>query len=78
MFEALWLQVLVCPTRGGMELQVRRLEAGRWAEAELLTRHDMIVTSLLVTGDTLLSAGWDARLVFWVGRIKTELSTTGL
>ena len=30
----------------------------------------MIVTALLLTGDTLLSAGWDARLVFWVGRIK--------
>ena len=34
------LQVLVCPTRGGMDLQVRRVVAGRWAEAELLTRHD--------------------------------------
>ena len=43
------LQVLVCPTRGGMDLQVRQVVAGRWAEAELLTRHDMIVTVLYCT-----------------------------
>ena len=36
-------------------------------ESQLLSRHDMIINSLLVRGEILLSAGWDARVVVWVG-----------
>ena len=28
--------------------------------------HDMIVNTIIVEGDTILSAGWDSKLVFWV------------
>ena len=67
-------ELMVCPNRGGMDIVVRRREGGRYVESQVLRRHDMIINSLLVRGEMLLSAGWDARVIVWVGDrvIKTN------
>ena len=48
--------------------QVRRLnESGtRFVDDQILRKHDMIVNTIIMDGDTILSAGWDSKLVFWV------------
>ena len=33
---------------------------------QILRKHDMIVNTIIMDGDTILSAGWDSKLVFWV------------
>merc|ERR1719474_2118245 len=60
--------VLVCPNRSGMELQVmrRKKDESRYREVQILRKHDMIINSLLMSENLLLSAGWDARIAFWV------------
>ena len=60
--------VLVCPNRSGMELQVmrRKKDESRYREVQILRKHDMIINSLLISENLLLSAGWDARIAFWV------------
>ena len=60
-------ELMVCPNRGGMDIVVRRREGGRYVESQVLRRHDMIVNCLLLREENLLSAGWDARVVVWVG-----------
>jgi len=57
--------VLVCPSRGGMDLVVRRRKNNKYEEVQVLKKHDMIVNTLVLDGKLLLSAGWDARVVFW-------------
>ena len=62
---------MVCPTRGGMELLVRRKcdnsgSGPTYKDVQLLKKHDMIINTVLLQDGLLLSAGWDARLVFWV------------
>ena len=59
--------LMVCPDRGGLNLIVRRREGKKYVESQVLARHDMIVNSLVIRGDLLLSAGWDCRAVVWVG-----------
>eukprot|EP00091_Calanus_sinicus_P010750 TRINITY_DN24769_c0_g1_i1.p1 TRINITY_DN24769_c0_g1~~TRINITY_DN24769_c0_g1_i1.p1 ORF type:complete len:186 (-),score=41.98 TRINITY_DN24769_c0_g1_i1:13-570(-) len=56
--------VLVCPSRSGMDLQVMRKKDNVYKEAQVLKKHDMIVNTLVMDGDMLLSAGWDSRIVF--------------
>ena len=58
--------VLICPSRGGMDLQVMRKKDNVYKEAQILKKHDMIVNTLILEGDILLSAGWDSRIAFWV------------
>jgi len=58
-------QMLFSPTRGGMDIQVRNLDVSKFKESNILKKHDMIVNTLLVDGDLLLSAGWDSRLLIW-------------
>ena len=58
--------VLVCPSRSGMDLQVMRKKGNVYKEAQILKKHDMIVNTLVMDGDMLLSAGWDSRIAFWV------------
>ena len=67
--------IMVCPNRGGMDIIVRRRQDNRYVESQVLRRHDMIINSLLVRGDTLLSAGWDARVAVWVTGTVTNTST---
>ena len=39
-------------------------------QTQLLSRHDMIVNSVVVDGEkTIVSGGWDQRVVFWVSSI---------
>ena len=59
---------LVCPNRSGMEMQVmrRKKDESRYREVQILRKHDMIINSLLMSENLLLSAGWDARIAFWV------------
>eukprot|EP00090_Calanus_glacialis_P046340 TRINITY_DN9061_c0_g1_i1.p1 TRINITY_DN9061_c0_g1~~TRINITY_DN9061_c0_g1_i1.p1 ORF type:complete len:327 (-),score=79.05 TRINITY_DN9061_c0_g1_i1:52-1032(-) len=57
--------VLVCPSRSGMDLQVMRKKGNVYKEAQILKKHDMIVNTLVMDGDMLLSAGWDSRIAFW-------------
>ena len=46
---------------------MRRDGEGPLQQTELLAGgHDMIVNSVVVDGDTVLSGGWDQRVVFWV------------
>ena len=49
-----------------MDLQVMRKKDKVYKEAQILKKHDMIINTLVLDGDMLLSAGWDARLAFWV------------
>ena len=58
--------IMVCPDRGGMKIIVRRREGKKYVESQVLARHDMIVNSLVMRGDSLVSAGWDCRVVVWV------------
>ena len=58
--------IMVCPDRGGMKIIVRRREGKKYVESQVLARHDMIVNSLVMRGDLLVSAGWDSRVVVWV------------
>ena len=60
-------ELLVCPDRGGMSLQVLRSREGRLRTVQTLSKHDMIVNAVLLAGPaTILSAGWDSQLVCWV------------
>jgi len=63
-------EVLVCPSRGGMDLQVLKKKESVYREAQILKKHDMIVNTLVLDGNILVSAGWDSRVVFW--KIKEE------
>ena len=48
---------------------MRLSESGtKFEEDQILRKHDMIVNTIIVEGDTILSAGWDSKLVFWVCR----------
>ena len=58
--------MLFSPTRGGMDIQVRSLDGSKFKESKILKKHDMIINTLLVDEDLLLSAGWDSRLLIWV------------
>ena len=60
-------EVMVCPTRGGMDIMVRRRRGtDKFQDTQILQRHDMIVNTILMEDNMILSAGWDARVVFWV------------
>ena len=65
--------LMVCPDRGGMKIIVRRREGNKYVESQMLARHDMIVNSLVMRGDILLSGGWDCRAVVWVGLSLSSL-----
>ena len=58
--------LMISPDRGGMKIIVRRREGKKYVESQVLARHDMIVNSLVMRGDFLVSAGWDSRVVVWV------------
>ena len=58
--------LMISPDRGGMKIIVRRREGKKYVESQVLSRHDMIVNSLVMRGDFLVSAGWDSRVVVWV------------
>ena len=66
-------EVMMCPTRGGMDIMVRRLQGGKYQDTQLLKRHDMIVNTIVMEDNMMLSAGWDARVVFWVTNIYRKL-----
>ena len=68
--------IMVCPDRAGLSLMVRRRGGGKYVESQVLARHDMIVNSLVMREDLLLSAGWDCRVVIWVGRSLLSLKPT--
>ena len=65
--------LMVSPDRGGMKIIVRRKEGTKYVESQVLARHDMIVNSLVMRGDFLVSAGWDSRVVVWVSLISRYL-----
>jgi len=56
---------LVCPSRSGMDLQVMRKKENVYKEAQVLKKHDMIINTVILDGELLLSAGWDSRVAFW-------------
>jgi len=60
---------LVCCNRKGMDIQVLRRSHREepYSQVQLLSRHDMIVNSILMEekGSRLVSGGWDQRLVIW-------------
>jgi len=60
--------MVVCVSRAGLEVEVfeRENSLAKLSKTHKLTGHDMIVNCLLVDPvDNLVSAGWDACLVFW-------------
>ena len=46
----------------------------KFGDDQILRKHDMIVNIIIVEGDTILSAGWDSKLVIWVYHYLHEIS----
>ena len=58
--------ILACPSRSGMDIQIFRKTENKYVQTQVLKKHDMIVNTLVLDKNILLSAGWDSRVGIWV------------
>ena len=60
-------QTIACVERSsGLNVSLYEYDNGKFpAKGSLKDGHDMIINALLINGNSLVSAGWDSKIVLW-------------